>query len=180
MHDMKNLVKRSALMAAALAASYGAQSGETEQVFTLQTSTPTVTIAPVAAGRQAILLPGISLSIAVTPACDSGWQARSLSLSIADIRRSATVAKQAGQDEISFDFEIPGAQLAPVVIEDFCVIDGAPAGEDAPLRLTGYMSAQAALRCSRDEEEKVTYSSKAFDVLVSCARPNDAATGNDR
>lgn len=180
MHDMKNLAKRSTLIVAALAASSAVQSDETEQVFTLLTSTPAVTIAPVAAGRQPILLPGISLTIAVTPACDNGWQARKLSLSIADIRKSAAVAEQPGEGEISFDFEIPGAQLAPVVIENFCVIGDAPAAEHQPLRLTGYMSAQAALRCGRDEEEKVTYSSKAFDVLVHCAEPDDAATGSDR
>ena len=174
---MIKLVAQCSILIAAATVSAMAQAPERAENLRLLASTPTVTISPVAGGRQPVMLPALSLTISALSACDEGWRPRKLSLSVADIRRAVTFAGQPDSAETTFDVEIPQAQLAPVVIEDFCLAADDAAVEEAPLLLTGYMSAQGALRCSRGEEEKVSYTSRAFDVLVECARAS-AAAGN--
>jgi len=174
---MIKLVTLCPILIAVATATAGAQMPERSQSLRLLASTPTVTISPLDEGRQPVMLPALSLTISAVPACDDGWQPRRLSLSVADIRRTASVSEQAESAEITFDVEIPEAQLAPVVIEDFCLASDAGEGQETLLRLTGYMSAQGALRCSRGDEEKVSYTSKALDVLVKCA--GTSAPDND-
>lgn len=171
---MIKLVTRCSMLLAVAAATAVAQTADGSQNLRLLANTPTVTISPIAAGRQPVMLPGVSLTILAVPACDAGWQPRKLSLSVADIRKSTSITESEESGEFSFDVEIPKAQLAPVVIEDFCLASKRDSGEENLLRLTGYMSAQGALRCSRGEEEKVSYTSRAFDVLVRC-EPTAAA-----
>lgn len=149
------------------------------QILRLVASTPTVTIGPVNGGRQPVMLPSLSLTISTVAACETGWKPRQLSLSIADIRKTAAVADPPDSGEVTFDVEIPGAQLAPVVIENFCLASNQGADEEQLLLLTGYMSAQGALRCSRGEEERVSYTSKAFDVLVKCGDAAAPAKDSD-
>jgi hypothetical protein len=176
---MIKLVSRCFILIAVAAATARAQAPERPANLRLLASTPTVTISPVEAGRQAVMLPGLSLTISAVSACDEGWQPRKLSLSVADVRRAVSLAKQPESAEITIDVEIPQAQLAPVVIEDFCLASDDVGGQDTLLRLTGYMSAQGALRCARGEEEKVSYTSRAFDVLVKCAAATAPQTAGD-
>ena len=112
--------------------------------------------------------------------CDPGWTPRKLSLGVADIRKTVIVPEQPESTEVVFEVEIPQEQLAPVVIENFCLAsDQGRAAEPAQLRLAGYMSAQAALRCATEAEEKVSYASRVFDVLLNCASQDVLTTDGD-
>lgn len=175
----KYLIKCVLLLATLMPAAL-AQTAQTAQQLALFTSTPAVTISPVGEGRQPVLLPAISVTISATAVCDPGWTPRKLSLGVADIRKTAIVPKQPESTEVVFEVEIPQEQLAPVVIENFCLAsDQGRAAEPAQLRLAGYMSAQAALRCATEAEEKVSYASRVFDVLLNCASQDVLTTDGD-
>ena len=131
-------------------------------------------------GRFFVRLPTLEYRFEIRTQCTQSRSPGSLSLNVADTR------KWLAADEIVIDgpteirLRIPASQIAPLVIEDFCVVPGEEDGEgnsDPPAQITipAALSAQASLLCEGDEDKVMTYVSRPLDVWLVCERaPSDA------
>ncbi len=130
-------------------------------------------------GRNFVRLPTLEYTFEIQTQCTESRSPRSLSLNVADTR------KWLAADEIVIDgpteirLRIPASQIAPLVIEDFCVVPGAEDGEGnsdptAQITIPAALSAQASLLCEGDEDKVMTYVSRPLDISLVCERaPSD-------
>jgi hypothetical protein len=154
--------------------------------LTVTVDTPLVKVAPRASGRAFLNLPRLEYQFALQPACADSWQAAGLSLSIADSR--ITFNKERVTKDlplIETRISVPAAQLAPLPLSGFCEIveDDSDEQPGGPMRLNGTgaltidaaVSANAALICSSDQQERITYISQPLAVTLVCEPPADAS-----
>ena len=123
-------------------------------------------------GRKLVHLPELEFMLKVTPRCASGATPESLSITVADTRRTlAGDALQAG-DSIDVPLRISANQLAPFALQEFCT-DPESAGDS--LLLTSALTAQASLRCVRKEEQSIVYTAEALDIRADCIQSATSA-----
>jgi hypothetical protein len=174
----------------------GSAEGSPGDRVTIAAIPPVVAVTAGAPGRQFVELPTLEYSFEVTAQCSDSRTPQSLSINVADSRISLSPADLAAEAPRAFVLKIPGRQIAPVAVDDFCVLDdgnsvaetedmaidiGPVAAEPEPRLLTvgAALSAQASLVCgSGDGERHITYVSRPLDVTLSCPMP--AAREADR
>lgn len=147
---------------------------------------PTAATATVTAdgrGRRTVPLPALRYDIQLLHSCSAPMTARSLSVTIADSHHVADAGTlDSGNGNTRFSVTIPEAQLAPVILSDFCTSD---ADVDGPTptslkTLPALLSASAALRCADDGGERTTYAAAPLDVVLICdTGPPDPDPGED-
>lgn len=116
-------------------------------------------------GRKLVRLPELEFLVKVTPRCAGGADPESLSLTIADTRRTLSgEALQAG-GPIDISLRISANQVAPFALREFC-INPESAGES--LLLTSALTVQASLRCVREERQSIVYAAEALDITAVC------------
>jgi len=148
--------------------------------------TPDVSVKPQPPGRRTLVLPALDYVFRVEARCHDDWTPQSLSLNVADSRISKAGEELKDLANQQLDLNVPGKQLAPLTLRDFCVIDtigeGSAAaaemaalprqGKPAPGRLTiNAALAHASLRCSNGEEQETLYVSEPLDVTLICEEP---------
>lgn len=161
--------------------------------LTVTVDTPMVKVAPRAAGRSLFSLPRLDYQFQFQAGCEAAWQPAGLSVSIADSRvtfdrERLTKAMPAIEAGIS----VPAAQLSPLPLSGFCEIaDDADSAlnnpESRPISLNGTdtltiaaaLSANAALICSSDQQEQITYVSTALAVTLVCDVSADTADSDE-
>ena len=114
--------------------------------------------------RRLLRLPALEFDLRMTPHCAAGT-ATTISVSVADTR-----LKFAGEDVVNghlieAELVVPGAQLPPLLVEDFCSAESN--GGDSRL-IEGVLTAQLALRCTDGDRQSVHYQSKNLDLRLSC------------
>lgn len=116
-------------------------------------------------------LPDLEYQFRIDAVCRRGLSPASLSLAIADTRRNFNAEQIAAGALDEVRLLVPAAQIAPVVIQDFCVAEGG-AGETAsaasPLTVPAALSAQASLLCLGDADQSMKYASANLDILLVC------------
>jgi hypothetical protein len=142
----------------------------------LRADTPFIDIA-LRDSRQGFLdLPALQFAFAIDAYCVDDLQPVSLSVSVADTRRTLRPSDMDFAKAIEVSLDIPANQLAPVAIRDFClrtdvgdinVGQAEPAG-DAQLTLPATLTAQASLRCANDLIEQTVYVAKSLDITLVC------------
>ncbi len=162
--------------------------------LTVSVDTPLVKVAPRAAGRSLYSLPRLDYQFLLQPDCGAEWLPAGLSVSIADSRVTFAGERLSNAlPAIETGISVPAAQLSPLPLSGFCEIaedstDLALASpEPGPVRLNGTgsltiaaaLSAQAALICSADQQEHITYVSTALAVTLVCDVPADTAGIDD-
>ncbi len=142
------------------------------QQLGIAAKTPAVTVGPLAAGRTFVALPTLEFRLRLEPLCADGWQARSVSVSVADTRLTLTPDGAPQEDgALEASLTVPAAQLAPLPVAGFCEL---PAEGDRPrsgvaeLTIEAAVSAQAALLCANDDGERLTFVAKPLAVTLVC------------
>ena len=144
--------------------------------LSVSASAPTVSVAPRNAGRSFLRLPGLEYSFELKARCTGGRRPAAVSLSVADSRKSLTREELRDGGRATVNLKIPPAQIAPLPVADFCVIE-TEGGEtainpsNAQLAISSALSAQGSLLCEGENEQAMTYVSKALDVLLTCETP---------
>ena len=102
------------------------------------------------AGRSLVRLPDIGFRLGIAAYCANGGQPQSMSITIADTRRT-----------------LPARQIAPLALQEFCVD---PASEGDSVLVTSALAVQASLRCSRGEDQSIVFAAEPLDIRVDCIR----------
>ena len=162
-------------LASSLVAVVGSALALAEDSHSLEISAvaPTVTIAPRSRRNNLIRLPALEYVFEVSAECAEPFDAGSLSLTVADSRRSLDAEELAQTGAVRLT--VPANQLAPVPVSGFCV--GPEERDDdgaATLTLRSALSASASLLCVSDTERKMTYASAGLDVVLVCESGNEA------
>jgi hypothetical protein len=128
-----------------------------------------------------VRLPTLEYQFAIQVRCAENRTPGSLSLNVADSRKSLAADEIASNGATEFSLRIPASQMAPLVIENFCVDQDQAGGDrnnDYQDRVTivAALSAQVSLLCESDDEQVMTYVSRPLDVSLIC---EDAAGDDD-
>lgn len=125
------------------------------------------------AGRSLVRLPDIGFRLGIAAYCANGGQPESMSITIADTRRTLRTEDLKGIGTIDISMSIPARQIAPLALQEFCVD---PASEGDSVLVTSALAVQASLRCSRGEDQSIVFAAEPLDIRVDCIRSADAAT----
>lgn len=132
-----------------------------------------VAIDPVPAGRRLIQLPGIEFPLRLAPACASGQAFDSLSISIADTRKTFSAAEFASAAVLETRLQIPGRQIGPIAVDGFCVT--ASSAPPATVNITDAFTANVAVRCNSETQQFVSYATLALEIMLVCRLPDETA-----
>ncbi len=140
-------------------------------------NSPSVPVVPRNPGRSFIRLPTLEYDFEVRASCSDGKLPKSLSLNVADSRKSLAANQIISDGPTEFSLRIPASQIAPLVIEDFCITEVGEEGQtvnDArtQVSISSALSAQASLLCESDDDRTMTYVSQTLDVSLVCERPS--------
>ncbi len=136
---------------------------------------PAVALAPRNPGRNFVRLPTLEYKFDIRTKCSDERLPVSLSLNVADTRKSLPADKIVSDGPTEVSLRIPAGQIAPLVIEDFCVVqdegdDDGMSEAQTQITIPAALSAQASLLCEGDEDKAMTYVSRPLDVLLVCER----------
>lgn len=133
-------------------------------------NTPSVEVSTRPASRNFMPLPALDYAFDVDLQCTAPFEARGVSLSIADTRISL------GEDQLEdpsaqrVSLTIPADQIPPVRIENFCLANSPESGGDERVEIPAVLSVQGSLVCANEEQSRITYTSTPLDVIVNCVR----------
>ena len=140
-----------------------AQTVDTENLV-LNADTPVVEVGRRSAGRNFMRLPSLEYQFDLTANCPAGLTVTSISLSIADTRKSLATNDISSDETTVLKMTIPASQIGPIAVDGFCV---AP-DEQGTIRLPAVLSVQASLLCANEEARQMIYMSRPLDVMLSC------------
>lgn len=155
-----------------------------KDTLTVAADTPVVTLVPRNPGRRFVRLPTLEYTFEIRTECSDERLPGSLSLNVADTRKSLAADKIVSDGATEVSLRIPASQIAPLVIEDFCIVEAERDGNgmsDAQTQITipAALSAQASLLCEGDEDNAMTYVSRPLDVLLVCERAPDGESSDE-
>jgi len=127
----------------------------------------TVAITAQRAGRRLIQLPALEFSLTIEPKCENDMRVESISISVADTRKTVTAA-EASESVVVTTLTLPGRQTAPLAVVDFCRSDEDQSQSSREILVREAFTANLSLRCTNDERQSVVYSSQALDLALSC------------
>jgi hypothetical protein len=128
-----------------------------------------VRVAPRAAHLRLVNLPALEFALRAAYRCRG--EVISLTLSVSDTVQTLARDVLADQRAAEVSLAVPAQQVAMADSGGFCVA-GDP-GSANELRVTGFVTAAASLRCSRDGNDSVRYASAPLTVRLICARGED-------
>lgn len=153
------------IMLLALIFNHVARAQTTElEIFEVSADTPVVYVDKRSAGRDFMRLPSLDYWLELDANCPANLEARTISLSVADTRKSLAANVTVGEEKISVPIRIPAAQIGPIAVDGFCVAADAP----ETLRIPAVLSVQASLLCANEDTSRMIYTSKSLDVTLSC------------
>jgi hypothetical protein len=114
-----------------------------------------------------VRLPAIEFQLRLAPYCAHGGKPESLSITIADTRKTLREEALQAVQTIDAAVLIPASQLAPFALQGFCVD---PASEGESTMITAALAAQVSLRCGRQSEASVVFAAESLDIRVDCIR----------
>jgi hypothetical protein len=145
---------------------------------------PAVNLAPRNPGRNFLRLPTLEYEFEIHTQCTDSRSPEALSLNVADTRKTLQADKIVNDGPTRISLRIPANQIAPLVVEDFCIVTVEDDGDgtiEPQARTTGRLtipaalSAQASLLCASEEDKAMTYVSSTLDVSLVCEEPEENA-----
>jgi hypothetical protein len=146
-------------------------------------NSPAVPLAPRNPGRNFVRLPTLEYMFEIYTYCSDSRSPASLSLNVADTRKSLQASQIASDGPTEISLKIPANQIAPLVVEDFCIVEvqedsDAISESQTQITIPAALSAQASLLCAGDEDKAITYVSSTLDVSLVCdTQVNDKESG---
>lgn len=118
-------------------------------------------------------LPTLAFEFEIRAYCADGRRAKSVTLNVADTRRSLTADQIKSDGPTEVTLEVPADQLAPLAIDGFCTVKDGEKVETAAdvqveLNVFSALSAQASLLCEGEDGTAMTYVSRGLDVSLVC------------
>jgi hypothetical protein len=158
--------------------------GNDEHQLTSSAHAATVEIAPLPE-RRSVSLPELEFPFRINANCAGDEFATSISISIADTVTSHDISTENDQslerpaDPVLLEtiLKVPGQQLAPVMIEEFCTGDTAHDSGGQSLLVRGAIAANISLRCSGDASQSIRYARLPLEIRLICKQP-DPETSN--
>jgi hypothetical protein len=138
-----------------------------------------VRVAPRAAHLRLVNLPALEFALRAAYRCRG--DVISLTLSVSDTVQTLAQDALTNQRAAEVRLAVPAQQVAMADSGGFCVAGDPDSANE--LRVAGFATAAASLRCSRDGEDSVRYASAPLTVRLVCARGEDqdsAASSGDR
>jgi hypothetical protein len=138
-----------------------------------------VLVAPRAAHLRLVNLPALEFALRAAYRCRG--EVVSLTLSVSDTVKTLARDVLADQRAAEVRLAVPAQQVAMADSGGFCVADNPDSANE--LRVAGFATAAASLRCSGDGKDSVRYASAPLTVRLVCARGEDqepAASSGDR
>jgi hypothetical protein len=131
------------------------------------------------AGRDFIRLPDLEYNFELDPDCANGLLPKTISLSIADTRKSLSAENIPADSLTTTSLGIPAAQIGPIAVDNFCIAASEQdddnsqstdnqAGQSETLTISSVLSVQASLLCANETDSQITYTSKSLDVTLVC------------
>lgn len=153
--------------------------------LTVSAEVPVVSVIRHPPGRYFLSLPTLEYQFDVGAKCGGDATPESLSINVADSRLTLSAAELGGNGQQKVLLEIPARQIAPIAVDNFCVMDVnsavsviEPAGTPGPdfpdanrVTVGAALSAQVSLLCSNDNERNITYVARPLDVTLACEVP---------
>ena len=139
---------------------------ENQSALIVSASTPVVPVEIRNAGRTSLELPSLDYTVQVTGRCNEPLQPESLSVAVADTRRTLASDMLSSDERLNIEIAVPADQIAPLAIAEFCE-DGA-AVDDKSILIPAVLSMQASLLCSDAERSERHYASSALSVRLEC------------
>ena len=141
-----------------------------------------VTIEPLPAGRRLIRLPGTEFPLRLKPICATGLKFDSLSIGIADTRKTFGPDEFGTETVLETSLRIPGRQIGPIAVDEFCL---AAAESAATMSIIDALTANVSVRCSNESEQAVHYDALALEIRLVCssqdvpAEPDSVSAAED-
>lgn len=139
--------------------------------------TPAVSVQQRDRQRNFLRLPTLDYKFELDARCASGLMPVSISLSVADTRKSLSRSDMSVDVPTATSLAVPAAQIGPVAVAGFCVVpdeESVPTEEPESLEIKSVVSAQVSLLCASETEKQMTYVSKSLDVTLLCEIPQGA------
>ena len=166
---MKQINTRTGLIIILLSAVGSAHCIAEEALLSVNSNTPDIDVRLRSSDRSLIRLPRLNYAFQIDARCPTGQSPRSMFISIADTRKRLSATELRESAEAGITISIPAKQIAPLTVESFCVEeDGSSRQQHEPITVRGALSAQAALLCSDDSDEKMVYASRSLDITLNC------------
>ena len=144
----------------------GASRAETAALLEVAVEPANAVVRPLPPGRKLVRLPELEYRISIKARCAENYTVESISIGIADSRRTLGSDELVDPDAIVVDFTVPARQVAPLPVDGFCLAEG---DGEQQLLVDDAVTAHVSLRCSNDVETSITYASRPLAVAVSCA-----------
>ena len=130
-----------------------------------------VSVPLVEAGRNRLQLPALEFRFLIDAQCAEDDRAASISISIADTRKTLVGDDIATTTGLNVNITIPASQVAPLVVDDFCSLTS---GSLTTLLVEDALTAHLSLRCAGDDRESITYATRPLAVSLTCAEEGQA------
>lgn len=122
-------------------------------------------------GRRLLRLPNLDFPLQIEPRCGFGLRIESLSISIADTNKSFAAKDFLEQSTLETSFRLPGRQIGPLAIEQFCTADDESPSNSSTLIIRDALTAHISLRCADDVRQTVVYETLALEIRMVCKNP---------
>lgn len=158
----------------AVAAVAEAEENSLTHSLVLTASTPQIEISRRNAARNYLRLPALEYSFQFTARCAGNFSPQSMSLSIADSRKSLSGEQLANMTaETALTMTVPAKQLAPLAIENFCILPANDTDAMIPpssetIIIPAAFSAQASLLCVSGNQQEMIYASNSLGITLIC------------
>ena len=140
----------------------------------LTASTPQIEISRRNAERNYLRLPSLEYVFQFTARCTGSFSPRSMSLSIADSRKSLSGEQlESMTANAELTMTVPAKQLAPLAIENFCIVsvndvDAMTIPASETITVPAAFSAQASLLCIDEDRQEMVYASNSLGITLIC------------
>lgn len=153
-----------------------------ETVLKFSAGTPTANVMPRGRERAPLHLPDLEYQFSIDAVCRDDLSPASLSLAVADSRRTFNAEQIVAGALDDIRLLVPAEQIAPVMIADFCVVEGdadqaITSASSLTLTVHAALSAQASLLCIGDTGRSMKYASANLDVILICESPGNESDG---
>jgi len=158
----------------AVAAVANAEENSLTHSLVLTASTPRIEISRRSTTRNYLRLPSLEYAFLFTARCAGNFSPQSMSLSIADSRKSLSGEQLENLTaETALTMTVPAKQLAPLAIENFCIMPANDADAMTPpssetITVPAAFSAQASLLCVSEDRQEMIYASNYLGITLIC------------
>ncbi len=147
----------------------GAVRAEAAALLEVDVEPASAVVKPLPPGRKLVRLPELEYRINIRARCADDDTVESLSIGIADTRRTLGSDELAEPDTIVVEFTVPARQVAPLPVNRFCLAEGEG---DQEVLVDDAVTAHLSLRCANDTGTAITYASRPLAVALSCDAGN--------